>query len=106
MDRVIAPRAKLKALASESDRVPSINDVIIKAAAIALREHPLANSFYQNDSFVLHDQGNVGIAVAANEPAPCTDHVRRRRLPREYPRAARSPTETRPLTGGRAIMAG
>jgi pyruvate dehydrogenase E2 component (dihydrolipoyllysine-residue acetyltransferase) len=67
MDAAIALRSELKALADESQPVPSINDIIIKAAAAALREHPLANGSYQDDGFVLHDQVNVGMAVAADD---------------------------------------
>jgi pyruvate dehydrogenase E2 component (dihydrolipoamide acetyltransferase) len=66
MDEAIALRAELKSLAGESDPVPSFNDMIIKAAAVALVEHPLANGSYQDDGFVLHDQVNVGMAVAAD----------------------------------------
>jgi pyruvate dehydrogenase E2 component (dihydrolipoamide acetyltransferase) len=64
MDAAIALRAELKSIADAGDPVPSLNDIIIKAAAIALGEHPLANGSYQDDGFVLHDQINVGMAVA------------------------------------------
>jgi pyruvate dehydrogenase E2 component (dihydrolipoamide acetyltransferase) len=67
MDPAIALRAELKSLTAEGDPVPSFNDIIIKAAAVALREHPLANGSYQDDGFVLHDAINVGTAVAADE---------------------------------------
>ena len=67
MDRAIRLRAELKSLAGEGDAVPSFNDMIIKAAALALREYPLANGSYQDDGFVLHDQVNVGMAVAADD---------------------------------------
>jgi pyruvate dehydrogenase E2 component (dihydrolipoamide acetyltransferase) len=65
MDSAVALRTELKTVASEGDPVPSFNDIIIKAAAVALCAHPLANGSYQDDSFVLHDQVNVGMAVAA-----------------------------------------
>ncbi len=67
IDATIALRAELKALAGESETVPSINDIIIKAAALALREHPLANGSFQDDGFVLHEAINVGMAVAAQD---------------------------------------
>jgi pyruvate dehydrogenase E2 component (dihydrolipoamide acetyltransferase) len=67
MDQVISFRAALKPLATDDTPAPSLNDIIIKAAALALREHPLANGSYQDDGFVLHDQINVGVAVAADE---------------------------------------
>jgi pyruvate dehydrogenase E2 component (dihydrolipoamide acetyltransferase) len=67
MDAAISLRAELKSLAGENQVVPSFNDMIIKAAALALQEHPLANGSYQDDGFVLHDQINVGVAVAADD---------------------------------------
>jgi pyruvate dehydrogenase E2 component (dihydrolipoamide acetyltransferase) len=67
MDEVITLRAQLKSLAGDRDAVPSFNDIIIKAAAIALLQHPLANGSYQDDGFVLHDQVNVGMAVAVDD---------------------------------------
>jgi pyruvate dehydrogenase E2 component (dihydrolipoamide acetyltransferase) len=67
MDAAIAIRAQLKAIAGESLPVPSVNDVIIKAAAIALRGHPLANGSYRDDGFELCDSIDIGVAVAAND---------------------------------------
>lgn len=67
MDPAVALRADLKSVVTADDPVPSLNDLIIKAAAIALAEHPLANGSYQDDGFVLHEQINVGMAVAAED---------------------------------------
>jgi pyruvate dehydrogenase E2 component (dihydrolipoamide acetyltransferase) len=67
MDAVIDLRGELKALAGAGEPVPSFNDIIIKATAVALREHPLANGSYQDDAFVLHEAINIGVAVAAGE---------------------------------------
>jgi pyruvate dehydrogenase E2 component (dihydrolipoamide acetyltransferase) len=67
MDSAIALRAQLKAVAGDGDPVPTFTDLIIKAAALALREHPLANGSYRDDAFVLHDAINVGMAVAADD---------------------------------------
>ncbi len=44
---------------------PSVNDLVIKACALALREHPRVNGSYADDAFVLHERVNVGFAVAA-----------------------------------------
>jgi pyruvate dehydrogenase E2 component (dihydrolipoamide acetyltransferase) len=57
-------RAELKAAAAEGDPVPSVNDMIVKASALALRKHPRANASYDEGNAVLHSQINVGIAVA------------------------------------------
>ena len=64
MDAAIAFRAQLKTVAA--DAPPSFNDLVVKAAALALREHPLANGSYRDGRFELHERINVGIAVAAD----------------------------------------
>jgi pyruvate dehydrogenase E2 component (dihydrolipoyllysine-residue acetyltransferase) len=66
MDAVLAMRASLKDVAGD-DPVPSINDLLIKACALALRRHPRVNASYSDGSFVLHSRVNVGFAVAAEE---------------------------------------
>jgi pyruvate dehydrogenase E2 component (dihydrolipoamide acetyltransferase) len=67
MDAAISLCAELKPVAGEGGTVPTLNDVIIKAAAMALREYPLANGSCQDDRFLLHDEINVGIAVAVHD---------------------------------------
>ncbi len=42
----------------------SYTDFIIRAAAAALREHPLINSVIEGDRIVLRDEVDIGIAVA------------------------------------------
>ncbi len=64
MDAAIELRTKLKELAGE-EPAPSFNDLIVRAAALALRRHPKANGSYADGAFELHDRVNVGIAVAA-----------------------------------------
>jgi pyruvate dehydrogenase E2 component (dihydrolipoamide acetyltransferase) len=49
--------------AAGGDRL-SYTDFIVKAAATALREHPLINSVAEGDAVVMKDEVNVGIAVA------------------------------------------
>jgi pyruvate dehydrogenase E2 component (dihydrolipoamide acetyltransferase) len=66
MDAAVALRAELKEVAGDGP-VPSFNDMIVKAAALALRAHPKANGSYVDGSFELHDRVNVGIAVAAED---------------------------------------
>ncbi|MDQ3724970.1 MAG: 2-oxo acid dehydrogenase subunit E2, partial [Actinomycetota bacterium] len=67
MARAVEARAALKATAKEGDVVPSFNDMIVKACAIALREFPKANGAYRDGRFELYSRVNVGIAVAAEE---------------------------------------
>ncbi len=47
------------------DRPPSYNDLIVKACALALREHPRANGAFHDDAWHLAAHVNVGVAVAA-----------------------------------------
>jgi pyruvate dehydrogenase E2 component (dihydrolipoamide acetyltransferase) len=64
MDEAIALRAQLKTLSGD-DPAPSFNDIIVKAAAVALRAFPLANGSYTSGALELHDRVNIGVAVAA-----------------------------------------
>jgi pyruvate dehydrogenase E2 component (dihydrolipoamide acetyltransferase) len=63
MDAAVAFRAQLKATGVET--VPSLNDLVVKAAALALRAHPQANGSYRDGRFERYANVNVGIAVAA-----------------------------------------
>ena len=65
MSQAVEGRAKLKALAAEDSTVPSFNDMVVKACALALREHPRANGAYRDGKFELYSRVNVGVAVAA-----------------------------------------
>jgi pyruvate dehydrogenase E2 component (dihydrolipoamide acetyltransferase) len=47
--------------------VPSFNDMVVKAAASALREFPRVNGAYRDGKFELYENVNVGIAVAAQD---------------------------------------
>jgi len=49
------------------DGVPSLNDLVVKACATALRHHPRANGSYRDGAFELHPRVNVGVAVAAED---------------------------------------
>jgi pyruvate dehydrogenase E2 component (dihydrolipoamide acetyltransferase) len=63
MTQAVELRATLKASGAET--VPSYNDLIVKACAIALAEHPKANGAYRDAKFERYERVNVGIAVAA-----------------------------------------
>ena len=65
MSQAVEGRAKLKALAAADSVVPSFNDMVVKACALALREHPRANGAYKDGRFELYSRVNVGVAVAA-----------------------------------------
>jgi pyruvate dehydrogenase E2 component (dihydrolipoamide acetyltransferase) len=63
MDAAVALRAELKALGGGD--VPSYNDMVVKACALALREFPRANGSYRDARFELYGAINIGVAVAA-----------------------------------------
>jgi pyruvate dehydrogenase E2 component (dihydrolipoamide acetyltransferase) len=67
MSRAVEARARIKAAAKEEDVVPSFNDMVVKAAAIALREHPRANGAYRDGRIEHYSRVNVGVAVAARD---------------------------------------
>jgi pyruvate dehydrogenase E2 component (dihydrolipoamide acetyltransferase) len=67
MTAAVEGRAKLKASAKEGDVVPTFNDMVIKACALALREHPRANGAYRDGRIELYSRVNVGVAVAAQD---------------------------------------
>jgi pyruvate dehydrogenase E2 component (dihydrolipoamide acetyltransferase) len=67
MSRAVEARARIKASAAEGDVIPSFNDMVIKAAALALREFPRANGAYRDGKFELYSRVNVGVAVAAHD---------------------------------------
>jgi pyruvate dehydrogenase E2 component (dihydrolipoamide acetyltransferase) len=68
MEAAVALRLQLKEAAEAlNGTVPSYNDLIVKASALALREHPRANGSYRDGRFELHSRVNVGVAVAAHD---------------------------------------
>jgi pyruvate dehydrogenase E2 component (dihydrolipoamide acetyltransferase) len=65
MEACVALRTELKRLSPEE--APTYNDMIVKACALALREHPRANGGYRDGKLQLHSRVNVGIAVATDD---------------------------------------
>jgi pyruvate dehydrogenase E2 component (dihydrolipoamide acetyltransferase) len=57
-------RAELKASTSEGQAVPTINDMVVKASALALREQPQANGAWRDGHFEHYSRVNIGVAVA------------------------------------------
>jgi pyruvate dehydrogenase E2 component (dihydrolipoamide acetyltransferase) len=64
MTQAVELRKRLKEVA---DPAPSFNDMVVKAAAIALTEHPRVNGAYRDGKFELYERVNVGVAVAAQD---------------------------------------
>jgi pyruvate dehydrogenase E2 component (dihydrolipoamide acetyltransferase) len=67
MSEAVAGREMVKARALPGDVIPSFNDMVVKACALALREHPRANGAYRDGRFELYSRVNVGVAVAAQD---------------------------------------
>jgi pyruvate dehydrogenase E2 component (dihydrolipoamide acetyltransferase) len=51
----------------ESDDAPSLNDFVVKAAALALREFPRFNASYVDGRIECYSRVNIGVAVAADD---------------------------------------
>jgi pyruvate dehydrogenase E2 component (dihydrolipoamide acetyltransferase) len=66
MDNVLALRKQVNASVSEEQKI-SVNDVIVKAAAMALIRHPWANSSYQDKNVRFYSQADIGVAVAVED---------------------------------------
>jgi pyruvate dehydrogenase E2 component (dihydrolipoamide acetyltransferase) len=67
MTAAVEGRATLKAQAKEGESVPTFNDMVVKACALALREFPRANGAYRDGKIELYSRINVGVAVAAQD---------------------------------------
>jgi pyruvate dehydrogenase E2 component (dihydrolipoamide acetyltransferase) len=62
LDALLAARAKINA--GLSDVRVSVNDMLIKAAAVALRRQPDANASYTPDGIARHHHADIAVAVA------------------------------------------
>ena len=63
MGPAMALRAQLNAVLPESDKI-SVNDLVQKAAAVALREFPKINAAWSAEGIRIQNQVNIGHAVA------------------------------------------
>jgi pyruvate dehydrogenase E2 component (dihydrolipoamide acetyltransferase) len=59
-------RAEINAAIPEEEKL-SVNDFIVRAAALALREFPNLNASVDGDEIVRHGEINIGIAVAVEQ---------------------------------------
>jgi pyruvate dehydrogenase E2 component (dihydrolipoamide acetyltransferase) len=65
MTEAVAVREQLRGVSGEG--LPSLNDLIVKAAALTLREFPRVNGAYRDAELEEYARVNVGIAVAAED---------------------------------------
>ena len=64
MDAAVASRAKI----NETSKVKiSFNDLVLKATALALTQHPKVNSSWLGDKIRYNHHVNIGVAVAVDE---------------------------------------
>lgn len=63
IDALLAMRKELNAQAPEGVKV-SVNDMIIRASALALKNEPRANASYTPDGIAYHKNADVAVAVA------------------------------------------
>jgi pyruvate dehydrogenase E2 component (dihydrolipoamide acetyltransferase) len=64
MDAAVASRARL----NEVSKVKiSFNDLVLKACAVALKQHPAVNSSWLGDKIRINHHVNIGVAVAVED---------------------------------------
>jgi pyruvate/2-oxoglutarate dehydrogenase complex dihydrolipoamide acyltransferase (E2) component len=64
MDAAVALRAQLK---EQWPNAPTITDLVLRAAALALRDHPRLNAEVRDHAIHVREEINVGLAVALEE---------------------------------------
>ncbi len=63
MTEALALRVKLNDTFAEDGIKISVNDMVVRASALALEKFPEVNGSYRDGQFVLHKKVNVGVAV-------------------------------------------
>lgn len=64
MDGAIAARTQINTVAPVK---VSFNDIVVKAVAIALKQHPAVNSSFRGDKIRFNEHTNIGIAMAVED---------------------------------------
>lgn len=66
MDNTLAVRKQINDSMPENEKI-SVNDIIVKAAAMSLLRHPWVNASYQDKTVRFFAQADIGVAVAIDE---------------------------------------
>jgi pyruvate dehydrogenase E2 component (dihydrolipoamide acetyltransferase) len=66
MDNVLALRKQINADLDDDSKV-SVNDIIVKVAAMSLMKHEWVNASYQDKHIRFYQQADIGVAVAIDE---------------------------------------
>jgi len=64
LDALLAARTKINGLLEKEGVKVSVNDMVIKAAAVALKRVPEANASYTAEGIAMHHHADVAMAVA------------------------------------------
>ena len=67
MDPLMAMRKDLNEKLAGGDVKLSVNDFLVRAAALAMHQHPDFNASFDGDAIVQHGAVNVGIAISLPE---------------------------------------
>ena len=80
MDALMDVRKQVNTMLESSGEKISVNDFIVKAAALALRQYPNLNASLDGENVIRHGHVNIGIAVAVENgllTVVCTDTDRK-----------------------------
>ena len=66
MDNALALRKQINSAVGDDDKI-SVNDIIVKVAAMSLMKHPFVNASYQDKTIRFYEQADIGVAVAVEE---------------------------------------
>jgi pyruvate dehydrogenase E2 component (dihydrolipoamide acetyltransferase) len=66
MDSALALRKSINSSIGDEQKV-SVNDIIVKATAMALKKHPFVNASYQDRNIRFYGQADIGVAVAIED---------------------------------------
>ncbi|NGM48391.1 pyruvate dehydrogenase complex dihydrolipoamide acetyltransferase [Caulobacter sp. 602-2] len=64
LDGLLAARSKINSLLEGQGVKVSVNDIVIKAAAVALKRVPEANASYTPEGIAMHKHADIAVAVA------------------------------------------
>jgi pyruvate dehydrogenase E2 component (dihydrolipoamide acetyltransferase) len=64
LDALVEVRGRLNAMLAPDGVKVSVNDILIKAAALALRQVPGANASYTPEGIAMHHHADISVAVA------------------------------------------
>ena len=67
MDEAMALRAELNEKLAEQEIKLSVNDLVMKASAVALKDFPKLNALYTSEGIEVHEQVDMAMAVALED---------------------------------------